>query len=651
MSKNKNTFYVTTPLYYVNAKPHVGTLYSTLLADVAARWRRFAGDEVFFLTGTDEHGQKIAQQAAAEELAPQQFVDKVVPSFHEAWKLFNISYDHFIRTTDADHKKTVTSWIEQLIANGDIYKDRYEGLYCTPCETFVTEEQAQTGDAGLLCPSCSRAVQQITEENYFFRLSSYQDKLLEFYEQHPDFIMPRERRNEVISFVKSGLRDISLSRTTVEWGIPFPNDPDHTVYVWGDALMNYVSALGFLHDDDKNFQKFWPANLQVMAKDIIKFHAVYFPAFLMAAGVQPAHQLLVHGYLLVGDAKMSKSKGNAFDPQTLADQFGVDQVRYYLTRHMVTTQDGNLSMPEMAQRIGSDLANGLGNLLQRTASLALKFGATEVIPPSEWSEASQELKERASRMLTEYGSAMNDANFSTALGSLWQYIGAVNAYFHEQQPWKVAKEDLGAFKEILAAASQSMYLIAHLIEPIMPYKSKQLLAALGHTVLASKETIWKNEWQTRCTLFVPKEPLFIRPEVKEENDVCAAEQPEQKPKVEAKKKEVPAQPEGTITIHDLIKVELVVGQITACEPMPKSEKLLRMQVDMGEYGKRQILAGIATFYTPEQLIDKKAIFVANLPPRKMMGTESQGMMLFAKDDDNSSLVTVDAAISNGTRLS
>jgi methionyl-tRNA synthetase len=290
-------------------------------------------------------------------------------------------------------------------------------------------------------------------------------------------------------------------------------------------------------------------------------------------------------------------------------------------------------------------------LLQRTASLALKFGETEVIPPATWSDASGLLKEHAERMLVAYETAMNDRNFSGALAELWQYIGAVNAYFHEQQPWKVGKEDLAAFKEIIAAASQSMYLIAHLIEPVMPYKSKQLLAALGHTVLASKETIWRNEWQTRCTLFVPKEPLFIRPEVTKETDVCAAEKTEPKKVVEPQKKEAPEQPEGTITIHDLIKVELVVGQITACEPMPKSDKLLRMQVEMGEYGQRQILAGIGKFYSPEQLINKKAIFVANLPPRKMMGTESQGMMLFAKDDENQSLVTVDAAIAAGTRLS
>lgn len=646
---SKNTFYVTTPLYYVNAKPHVGTLYSTLLADVAARWHRLRGDEVFFLTGTDEHGQKIAQQAASADMSPQQFADSVVPDFQTAWEQFGISYDHFIRTTDESHKAIVTRWIEHLVAKGDIYKARYEGLYCVPCETFVTDP-VTSEDESQQCPSCHRSVQAISEENYFFRLSAYQDKLLAFFAENPDFIAPKERLNEVIAFVKGGLRDLSISRNTssVDWGIPFPGDPEHTVYVWGDALMNYVSALGF--DPEKKsaqFDTFWPANLQVMAKDIIKFHAVYFPAFLMAAGQQPAQKLLVHGYLLVDDDKMSKSKGNAFEPAMLAEQFGVDQVRYYLTRHMVTTHDGNLNMHDMAQRIGSDLANGLGNLLQRTASLALKFGSTEVTSAANWSDASITLKNQCGEMLAAYEDAMNAVNYAGALRALWKFIGQVNAYFHEQQPWLAAKEDMTRFKEVIAASSQSLYVIAHLIAPVMPYKSQQLLAALGHNAYQKKDALWANEWNVKCTLFVPKEPLFVRPELPKRQE----EAPQQKAAPQKKEKAPSALPEGTIGIEDLIKVELVVGHITACEPMPKSDKLLCMQVDMGSYGQRQILAGIAQFFGSDDLIDKKAVFVANLPPRKMMGTESQGMMLFAKANDVNSLVTVDDTIPVGTRLS
>lgn len=652
----KKPFYVTTPLYYVNAKPHVGTLYSTLLADVAARWHRFCDDEVFFLTGTDEHGQKIAQCAAQAEVAPKDFVDQMIPAYEQAWKQYGISYDHFIRTTDVGHKQTVSRWIEKLLEKGDIYKARYEGLYCVPCETFVTSEQALEVEEQKLCPSCERSLDTISEENYFFRLSAYQDQLLAFYEANPDFITPKERAREVIAFVKSGLKDLSLSRTTVEWGIPFPGDSEHTIYVWGDALMNYVSALGYLHDDAQasdKFKKFWPASLQVMAKDILKFHAVFFPAFLMAAGQLPAQRLLVHGYLLVDDAKMSKSKGNAFDPAELAEQFGVDQVRYYLTRHMVTGRDGNLSVGDMAQRIGSDLANSLGNLLQRTASLALKNGAAKVTPPAEWSPAAVALREQCGQMLAEFETAMDDVQFSQAYAQVWKFIAAVNGYFHEQEPWKVAKTDKAAFAQIIAAACQSLYAIAHVVAPVMPYKSQQLLAALGHTMPATKHAVWANAWQVPCTLFAPKEPLFVRPEVPEEaKPVCDAEKSK---KEVAKKGEQPAavvsDGDSFISIDTLVAVELVVGVITACEPMPKSKKLLRMQVDLGSYGKRQILAGIATFFEIEQLIGKRGIFVANLPPRKMMGTESQGMMLLAKDGDNASLVSVSNAIAPGTRLS
>lgn len=654
----KNRFYVTTPLYYVNAKPHVGTLYSTLLADVAARWHRFCDDEVFFLTGTDEHGQKIAQRAAQEDMEPKAFVDSMIPAFEDAWKQYQISYDHFIRTTDAAHKQTVTHWIDKLIEKGDIYKARYEGLYCVPCETFVTTEQALEVEEQRLCPSCERSLETVSEENYFFRLSAYQEQLLAFYGANPDFITPKERTKEVISFVQSGLKDLSMSRTTVEWGISFPGDSEHTVYVWGDALMNYMSALGYLQPGaDEAFHKFWPASLQVMAKDIVKFHAVYFPAFLMAAGVQPAQRLLVHGYLLVDDAKMSKSKGNAFDPAELADQFGIDQVRYYLTRHMVTGRDGNLSIGDMAQRIGSDLANSLGNLLQRTASLALKNGAAHVLPPAQWDEAAAALHEQCGQMLKKFEALMNDAQFSQAYAQVWKFIGAVNGYFHEQEPWKVAKVDKEKFSQIIAAACQSLYTVAHIIAPVMPYKAQQLLAALGHMMPAAKHAIWANSWRTTCTLFAPKEPLFVRPEVPEEaKPVCDSEKSKKevaKPEAKLVEKSAAVAVDGDsfISIDVLAQVELVVGVITACEPMPKSKKLLRMQVDLGSYGQRQILAGIANFFEVDALLGKRGLFVANLPPRKMMGTESQGMMLLAKDSDNASLVSVSDAIAPGTRLS
>ncbi|MDQ5890905.1 MAG: methionyl-tRNA synthetase [Candidatus Dependentiae bacterium] len=670
MSAQKKSFYITTPIYYVNAKPHIGTLYSTLLADVIARWQRFKGNEVYFLTGTDEHGQKIAQQAALAEMHPQQFVDQMIPAFQSAWERYELSYDRFIRTTELAHKQTVVRWIEQLIAKGDIYKARYEGLYCVPCETFVTQEQAVVVEGEQTCPSCFRGLQKISEENYFFRLSAYQEKLLAFYEQNPNFIHPKERINEILAFVKGGLKDLSISRTTVEWGIPFPSDPEHTVYVWGDALMNYVSALGFLHTGPQagsRFAQFWPADVQVMAKDIVKFHAVYFPAFLMAVGVQPARRLLVHGYLLVNNDKMSKSKGNALDPLKLADHFGVDQIRFYLVRHMPTNHDGNISVPDIVSRIESDLANNLGNLLQRAASLALKYSATEVVVPKTWSEESKKLHEACNEMLGEFEVLMDGLQLSQAHAAIWAFITKVNVYFHEMEPWKKAKENPAQFSETLAATAQSLYIIGHLISSIMPYKSKQLLASLGHTLSATKEQIYACKWNVPCTYFVPREPLFVRPELPIEYKEAAAElealaPPQSQPAVKVTHPVTPvvaavsrsnsegAAEDGFITIDQLVKVELVIGSIVSCVRVEKSDKMLCMQVDLGSYGVRQILAGVGQSFTPEQLTGKRGLFVANLPPRKMLGMLSQGMMLIAKDGDKISLVSVDDAIAPGSRL-
>jgi len=654
----QNAFYITTPLYYVNAKPHIGTLYSTLLADVAARWQRFSGDNVLFLTGTDEHGQKMAEQAVKADVTPKQFVDKMAPAFQNVWKQYAISYDQFIRTTDFDHKQAVTTFIELLKEKGDIYKASYEGLYCVPCETFVTQEQVYKEEDASLCPSCHRGLEVLAEENYFFRLSAYEEQLLAYFENNPNFIQPKERANEIISFVRSGLRDLSISRKSVSWGIPFPDDPEHCVYVWADALLNYISALGFGKRDQASQEKmstFWPANVQVMAKDIVKFHAVYFPAFLFAAGMQPASKLLVHGYILVDNDKMSKSKGNACDPVELAQSFGVDPLRYYLIRHIPINHDGNFSLPEVAQRIGSDLANALGNLLQRTTSLALKYGVTEVAAPREWSEKSRALRAEYDAMLQTFSSYMDEQRFSNAYAELWRYIALVNAYFHEQQPWVLAKTDGEAFKEVVAAAVQSLYGIAHLIAPVMPYKAKQLLAALGHTILLDKNQLWMSSWDVTCTLFVPKEPLFVRPDVKKFKGEDMSEQrpAEQAPeKVVEKKEEAASTQEGPaqISIDDFCKVDLVVGKILSCEAVPKSKKLLCLQVDMGDLGQRQVLSGISQFFEPDDLVGKKVVFVANLAPRKMMGKESHGMLLTAEKGDALSLVMVGDEVEPGARL-
>lgn len=692
---------MTTPIYYANSRPHIGTLYSTLLADVAARWQRFMGREVSFLTGTDEHGQKIAQAAELAGQAPQQFLDTIVPQFVDMWKLYNISYDRFIRTTEYAHKQTVTRWISEALKRGDIYKGVYEGKYCTPCETFVTDEGA------LACPSCGRAIDPVTEENYFFKLSAYQERLLAFYESHPDFIQPKERLNEITTFVAGGLRDLSISRRTVSWGIPFPGVPDQTIYVWADALLNYLSALGYLRSEGATegmLEKFWPANLQVMAKDIVKFHAVYLPAFLMSAGIEPAQKLFVHGYILVNNDKMSKSKGNAVSPLALSESYGVDAVRYYLTRFMVPTHDGNFSLDDLETAINADLANNLGNLLHRTTMLAHKYEGAETAGRTTWSGASLALKSACGDMITAYTGYMEKHLFSQALGELMKFCSVVNGYFHEQQPWVQAKQNREAFAETIAATCQSLYVIAHLIAPVMPTKSQHILAALGHTVMISAGELAKNSWNVVCSLHIPFEPLFARIEQRvavpgeqaseqnsqqreqstslpgassdeantgsrSENQLNASSQGADKPRKredaamsyletraaeEVKKAlETSETVEKTyVTFEDFAKVQLIVGQILDCKPVEKSEKLYSLTVDLGEHGTRHIMAGIAQYYKPEELIEKKGVFVANLPPRKMLGLISEGMTLCAKDTTgNLAMVSVPAAIANGTRVS
>ncbi|MCK4499876.1 methionine--tRNA ligase, partial [Candidatus Babeliales bacterium] len=390
-----NKFYVTTPIYYVNANPHLGTLYSTLLADISARWNKILGKEVFFLTGLDEHGQKVGEAAEKAGKSPQEFVDAMVPKFKDVWNRYDFQFDHFVRTTDASHKAAVVALIEKLKEKGDIYKSSYVGYYCTPCETFIAPHLVDKDKPE--CPSCGRGVHEVEEESYFFRLSAYQDRLIEFYKNNPDFAVPKERLNEVISFVESGLKDLSISRKSVKWGIPFPGDAEHTVYVWGDALTNYISAIGFGSDDNQKnafFEKWWPADLHIMAKDIFRFHAVYWPAMLMSVGLALPKRELVHGYLLMDGLKMSKSLGNVIDPVMLADWYGHEQVRYYLARHMAVTQDGSITLKEIENCINADLANNLGNLLNRMITLATRNDIKTVTPAETWEADSAYMRER-----------------------------------------------------------------------------------------------------------------------------------------------------------------------------------------------------------------------------------------------------------------
>ncbi|MCK4264895.1 methionine--tRNA ligase [Candidatus Babeliales bacterium] len=517
-----NHFYVTTPLYYVNSKPHLGTLYTTLLADVAARFKKLMGKEVFFLTGTDEHGQKVADKAKGEGKKPKEFVDSMIPAFKDTWKLYGIEYNKFIRTTDSEHEVAVTKLIKELQDRGDIYKSEYSGWYCVPCETFITiTSEILKENSKYLCPSCKRELKEIKEENYFFRLSAYGEQLLKFYEDHPNFIIPRERLNEVVSFVKSGLEDLSISRKAVKWGIPFPGDPEHTIYVWADALTNYIAAIGYGQDDEaskENFKKWWPADIHMMAKDIVRFHAIYWPAFLMALDLPIPQRLLVHGYILTNGDKMSKSLGNVIDPSELAKEYGTEPIRYYFIRQMSVHQDGKFDIGELENRISADLANNLGNLLSRTVSLAINNDLETVFSSKALEPASASLHVRCEEAYRAYWDGMNHFEYHIALADLWKFISEINVYFNDQRPWKIVKENKELFEEIISSVCHCLETVALMAWPIMPKKMETLLNCLGQKFDLKnnyEELLRKNIWNRTYNLKKPEIPLFVRPEKKE----------------------------------------------------------------------------------------------------------------------------------------
>ncbi len=636
MNDHQRKFYVTTPIYYVTARPHLGSLYSTLLADVAARWHKLRGYKTFFLTGTDEHGQKIAEAAQKANMPPQAFVDSFIDAFKETWDKYEIVYDYFIRTTDESHIKAVQRWIRDLQQSGDIYKSFYSGFYCTPCETYVTESQTPEAEAPL-CLSCERGTRFISEESYFFRLSAYQDRLLALYAENPDFIVPRERLNEAVSFVESGLKDLSISRTTVKWGIPFPDDVKHTTYVWADALNNYITAVGYGNEArQEEFKFWWPADMQVMGKDIVRFHAVYWPAFLMATGLALPKHLLVHGWIKINNQKMSKSFGNIVDPLALLEAYGAEQVRYYLVRQLAITHDAEFSTLDLEQRINADLANDLGNLLNRVSTLAHKHELFEIKHPQNWGARELDLRDSFWSMLELYSVDMEDGYFHRALNSLWKFIGEVNAYFHASEPWKIT--DKARFEEVISATCHSLHAIGILLLPVMPSKMEALLNSLGVSVQPNQTTDFvqelnDNPWTK--TFLLTKIPMLFE-------------------KYEAQPAQVPGKtaPElPVVTYDEFTKVALVVGTIEACEDIAGSDKLYKLKVNCGEFGIRQILAGVRKSLAPIELLGRQAVFVLNLPPRKMMGLDSEGMMLVAKDGEALRIISPVNPVANGTRLS
>jgi len=641
LSQSKK-FYVTTPIYYVTAKPHLGSLYSTVLADVVSRWNKLKGKKTFFLTGTDEHGQKVANAAEKAGKRPKEFVDSFIDAYKNVFKSFEIENDHFIRTTDPYHEKAVQQWLKMLIDKGDIYKDFYEGHYCPQCELFVREKTIEDEEKTVLCPDCGRETEIVSEECYFFRLSKYQDKLLKFYEENPDFVVPKERLKEVVNFVKSGLKDLSISRTKISWGIPFPGDNKHVTYVWADALNNYITAIGYGQEDKKeSFEFWWPADLHIMAKDILRFHAIYWPAFLMASGLPIPKRMLVHGWITMDKKKMSKSFGNVVDPVELEKLYGPEPVRYYLVRQMAITQDGDFSIEDLEQRISSDLANDFGNLLNRMVTLAYKNDAKIIEAPKIWDEDELKLRDEYLNAISDFQMYMADYQFHMALGSLWRFINKVNAYFHAKEPWKLAKKDREAFLQVLSATAHSLRLIAVLLWPIMPKKMELLLNSLGLKFELDKDLIEDlslGNWDEKFIL-QKIDTLFKKPERK--LDIEKEKKQESK---EEKKQDY-------ITIDDFVKVQLIVGTVAQAEAVEKSDKLIKLQVDFGGLGTKQIFAGVKKYYKPEELVGKQGIFVYNLKPRKIMGMESQGMMLFAEGEDGKlEMATVFAQVSNGMRL-
>ena len=635
------TFYITTPIYYPSGKLHIGHSYTTVAADAMARYKRMQGFDTMFLTGTDEHGLKIEQKAAAKGVTPKEYVDEIVAGIKELWKLLNISNDKFIRTTDDYHEKAVQKIFEKLYKQGDIYKGHYEGHYCTPCEAFWTETQLKDGK----CPDCGGEVHLAKEEAYFFKLSKYADRLVEYYEAHPDFIQPVSRKNEMINnFIKPGLEDLCVSRTSFTWGIPVTFDKGHIVYVWMDALSNYITAMGAFSDDDSNFKKYWPADVHLVGKEIVRFHTIIWPAILMALDIPLPKQVYGHGWLLLEGGKMSKSKGNVVDPVVLCDRYGVDAIRYFLLREVPFGADGVFTNEALINRINSDLANDLGNLLSRTSSMVGKYFGGKLPEAQAAGDFDDSLAELASETKSLVEASMDAMQFSTALTDLWKFVSRTNKYIDETAPWVLAKEESNAPRlgRVMYNLCEALRHISIMLAPFLPDTSDKIAAVLG---LSEEQRTWQSldKWGALCpTAEIGKtDPIF--PRIDAAKELAELEAAEAKTKAEAKAANEAQNVAklSEISIEDFAKIELKVAKVVSCEPVKKAKKLLKLTLDDGSGKERIVASGIAQYYSPDDLAGRNVIVVANLKPATLCGVESCGMILAADSGDGVKVIFAD----------